>query len=351
MAKMTRRDMLKLSGKVAAAAAAGAAGYEAVMIVQRQLGQTAPTAATVQPARPVSPELRTWRRVASFDSGLVRPVGIAWAGHALVAAGDRRLRFFDSSGAFQREHQCGQMPLAITGRPDGSMLAVLDGGDGSVQRIAALDSDGDIVHAAELPPGGNVVSLASGNDRVFAADFGRRTVWILDEKLKMIGEVHPAGQDESPSHHFIVPSPYFAMAVGADGLLRVANPGRFRVELYDDAGRALDHWGCEGSEIEAFSGCCNPCSIAMLPGGELVTAEKGALPALKIYGRDGGRDCSDQRGKLQAVLAGAGELPPANRAFSVAASPDGQVCLLHLRTGQIDIYRVGAAPAGSEART
>ena len=39
--------------------------------------------------------------------------------------------------------------------------------------------------------------------------------------------------------------------------------------------------------IDGFSGCCNPCSFALLPDGGFVTCEKG-LPRVKIYDSQGG---------------------------------------------------------------
>jgi hypothetical protein len=85
---------------------------------------------------------------------------------------------------------------------------------------------------------------------------------------------------------FVVPSPYFDLAIAPDGLLRVVNPGRHRVEAYTYDGDFELAWGETSMRIEGFCGCCNPVNFALLPDGKFVTSEKG-LPRIKIYDVDG----------------------------------------------------------------
>jgi hypothetical protein len=94
---------------------------------------------------------------------------------------------------------------------------------------------------------------------------------------------------------FIVPSPFFAVRLAKDGLLRVTNPGRHRVEAYTTNGDFEQAWGKPGAAIENFCGCCNPTNLALLSDGRVVTFEKG-IPRVKVHGADGA---------FESVVAGA----------------------------------------------
>jgi len=85
------------------------------------------------------------------------------------------------------------------------------------------------------------------------------------------------------------------VTLAKDGLLRVTNPGRHRVEIYTVDGDFEQAWGKPGAAMENFSGCCNPIHLAMLPDGRVVTLEKG-IPRVKVYAADGA---------FESVVAGA----------------------------------------------
>ncbi|HWI58559.1 MAG TPA: hypothetical protein VNZ22_15140, partial [Bacillota bacterium] len=135
-------------------------------------------------------------------------------------------------------------------------------------------------------------SLAVGEKEVYATDATTRIVWRFDLSGKVIGKI---GQKDSSRKitGFVVPSPFFDMKLGRDGLLRVANPGQHLVETYTTTGDLEFSWGKPGTAIESFCGCCNPISIALFSDGRVVTCEKG-LPRVKVY---------SARGQLEAVAA------------------------------------------------
>ena len=97
---------------------------------------------------------------------------------------------------------------------------------------------------------------------------------------------------------FVIPSPYFDLAVAADGLLRVVNPGKHLIEAYTFAGDLEFSWGKFSSKLDGFTGCCNPVNIAILPDGNFVTCEKG-LVRVKVY---------DSDGEIMGAVAGPEEL-------------------------------------------
>jgi hypothetical protein len=97
---------------------------------------------------------------------------------------------------------------------------------------------------------------------------------------------------------FVIPSPYFDLAIADDGLLRVVNPGRHRIEAYTFGGDLEFWWGTYSPNVEGFCGCCNPVNFAILKDGGFVTAEKG-LVRVKVYDADG---------KFAGVVAGPEQL-------------------------------------------
>jgi hypothetical protein len=109
---------------------------------------------------------------------------------------------------------------------------------------------------------------------------------------------------------FVIPSPYFEVAVAADGLLRVNNPGTHRIEAFTAKGDLEFGWGQFGNEIDGFTGCCNPISFAIMPDGRFVTCEKG-LVRVKVYDADG---------TFSSVVAGPQQL--ADGACLICESPD-----------------------------
>jgi hypothetical protein len=133
----------------------------------------------------------------------------------------------------------------------------------------------------------------SGAD-VFVADAGQRVLLRYDRSGKLIGRIGEKNKERNVPG-FIVPSPYFDVEVAPDGLLRVNNPGRHRVEAYTFEGDLEFAWGEPGAGIEKFCGCCNPINLALLGDGRIVTLEKG-IPRVKVY--TGG-------GTLESVVAGA----------------------------------------------
>jgi hypothetical protein len=130
-----------------------------------------------------------------------------------------------------------------------------------------------------------ITSVALSAKGVFVADAGNKIVWKFDNsgtRLQRIGDKDEA--KDIPG--FIIPSPYFDVAIDPDGFLWVANTGRHSLENYTPDGDFRSSWGGFGMEIQGFSGCCNPSHIVILEDGSFVTSEKG-LPRVKVYNRIG----------------------------------------------------------------
>jgi hypothetical protein len=128
-------------------------------------------------------------------------------------------------------------------------------------------------------------SIAVSKQSVFAADAGNHIVWKFDKAGKMqarIGEKNIA--KDIPG--FIIPSPYFDVAIDPDGFLWAANTGRHSIENYTETGDFRTSWGKYSMKLEDFCGCCNPTHMIILEDGSFVTSEKG-IARVKVYNRLG----------------------------------------------------------------
>jgi len=130
-----------------------------------------------------------------------------------------------------------------------------------------------------------ITSIAISEKSVFVADAGNKIVWKFDKsgtRLQRIGDKNEA--KDVPG--FIIPSPYFDVAIDPDGFLWAANTGRHSLENYTVDGNFRTSWGEFGMEIQGFSGCCNPSHFVILEDGSFVTSEKG-LARVKVCNRIG----------------------------------------------------------------
>jgi hypothetical protein len=184
-----------------------------------------------------------------------------------------------------------------------------------------------------------LTSVAVGEDAVFVADAGNRVVLRFDPEGKLLGRI--GEPDEARGlRGFVIPSPHFDVAVTADGLLRVVNPGARRIETFTADGDLLGQWGKASADIDGFFGCCNPADFTVLPDGRFVTAEKG-IPRVKIYSPKGDLQCvvADPQMLGQTVNAAqvnqdSGHTPT----FDVAIDRRGRVLVLDPMTRQVRVF-------------
>ncbi|HUV62424.1 MAG TPA: NHL repeat-containing protein [Sedimentisphaerales bacterium] len=266
------------------------------------------------------------------ESGGVIETGLA-ASHAIAVdskgsiyvAADRAIRKFSDRGVILGEIDLAEEPGCLTVLADGTLYV------GLKDHVEIYDAQGQRQGRWEsLGPDARLTSIAVSDDNVFVADAGHRVVVRYDASGNLVGHI---GKKDSSRNvpGFVIPSPYFDMAVSRDGLLRVVNPGCRRIEAYTFDGDLEFWWGSSSVAIEGFCGCCNPVNIAVLPDGGYVTCEKG-LVRVKVY---------DSEGEFVGVVAGPrqlvrdGELrvcdlPEECQAggFDVAVDPAGRILVL-----------------------
>lgn len=240
----------------------------------------------VSALRATDPALIGWREVRRVPTGLDSIRGIAiTAGDTLYLVGDRGLHRLEGS----RLVKLADLP----DRPRCIAVADAEIDDdhlyiGFDRYVAIYDSAGSEVRRFDTRPDDAVLtSIAVLPRHVAVADAGRRVVVLYSKADGKIVQRIGRADDTRGIPGLIIPSPHLDVAWGPDNLLRVVNPGRRRVEVYTIRGDLETHWGFAGNTIEGFFGCCNPTDIAMLNDGSTVTAEKGVVPRIKLYGPGG----------------------------------------------------------------
>jgi hypothetical protein len=100
------------------------------------------------------------------------------------------------------------------------------------------------------------------------------------------------------------------------------------LENYTSDGDLRGFWESISMTIEGFSGCCNPARIAVLPGGQFVTSEKGIV-RVKIH---------DQSGKFAGVVAAPDKFDEDGHAPDISVSDDGIIYALDFDRNVIRIF-------------
>jgi len=240
-------------------------------------------------------------------------------------AGDRAVKVFSDEGVAIEEINLDGAPRCLAISDDGAIYVGLKDHvevyDAQQRRIASWSS---------LSAKTVLTSIAVYKDDVFVADAGNRVVVRYDKAGNVVNHIGSKDEEKNIAG-FVIPSPYFDLAVGGDGLLRVVNPGRHRIEAYTFNGDLEFWWGKASNTIEGFCGCCNPVNFAMLDDDSFITCEKGLI-RVKLY---------DSDGKFVGVVAGPEQLAKAETArigqkaaagkrtaFDIAVDAEGRVLVL-----------------------
>ncbi|HPY29242.1 MAG TPA: hypothetical protein PLT00_00555 [Verrucomicrobiota bacterium] len=230
-------------------------------------------------------------------------------------------------------------PVAVRGvavAEDGSLLVALR------DHVRHYHASGKLRAAWDTLPGKPFLSsLIVTTKAVFVADSGNRVVHHYDRDGTWRGQIGK----RDPARNIpglVLPSPFLDVAMGPDGLLRVNNSGRHRVEYYTPDGHLELSWGRASIAIDGFCGCCNPVGLAMLPDGRHLTCEKG-LPRVKVYNAEGqfesvvaAPDFFQDIGMEESMMAAD---QTAFGGLDAAVDAAGKVFILELATGTIHVMR------------
>jgi sugar lactone lactonase YvrE len=287
------------------------------------------------------PALIAYAEIDAFPVDMDQPQAVA-AGPdgAIFVAGDRRVVRFSPKGQIAYELTLEEEPTCVTvaGPLFAAPGSVFVGAGGRVLVFAA-DGRKTATWNEGFDPQSVLTSIAVAEQDVFVADAGKRLVWHFDPHGQLIGRIGELDAERG-IRGFVIPSPYFDVAVTPDGLLRVTNPGARRIETFTFQGDLLGHWGTASAAIEGFFGCCNPSNLAVLPDGRFVTAEKG-IPRIKIYTAQGefasvvaDPETLGQRVTQRQLQEDSNDTP----VFDVAVSDQGNIVVLDPVNRQVRLF-------------
>jgi len=245
-------------------------------------------------------------------------------GNALVA-GDNVLARYSPSGAETARWKTRGVPLAISISQDGKIALAFENRCEVRSRNGSLEKT-----VSPLPEGTIPTSLALDGSNLYLADAGNHIVdhFSLPDGKKLADIAPPDGK-------FIIPSPYFDVAISPDGSLWAANTGRHRLDSFSIDGTYRVSWSKPAAGVEGFSGCCNPSHFAFMPNGSFVTAEKN-IPRVKIY---------DPSGRFATVVAPPKAFPEKAMIIDVAFDPQhALILILESKTNAIRRFRKKAIP-------
>ena len=284
----------------------------------------------------IDPKLIRYEQTGEIPVGMeeVRALAVGPDGRIYVA-GDKTIHVFDREGQRRSEIILDGEPrcLAVGGSEHAFPGRVYVGMKGHIELFDAEGTpEGAWDHLGEKAL---LTSLAAAEQDVFAADAGNRIVWRYDNSGKRQGRI---GQRDDLRRipGFVIPSPYFDLAVAPDGLLRVVNPGALRIEAYTFEGDLEASWAKRSATVQGFFGCCNPAHFAFLFDGRFVTAEKG-IPRVKIY---------DRKGEFVCVVTGPEQLDVV--AADLAVDGRDRVLILDPVAGSVRILELKSTPSRAE---
>ncbi|PLX05340.1 MAG: hypothetical protein C0595_00010 [Marinilabiliales bacterium] len=200
---------------------------------------------------------------------------------------------------------------------------------GTRDHIEIWNSEGDKKDSWEVRNDKVVItSIALADSSVFVADAGNKIVYHYDLYGNFINEI---GRKDSIKgiQGFVLPSPYFDVAIGRDNELWVVNSGRHQFEAYDKYGNLKSSWKKTSMNLDGFSGCCNPSNMAILPNGSFVTTEKGIV-RIKVH---------KPSGEFESVVATPGQFDKGTRGLDIAIDSENRVIVLDPMRGLIRIFQ------------
>ena len=240
----------------------------------------------------------------------------------LYVGGDREVAELDEKGAVVMTFPVESEVRCLTVDKGGTVYV------GHADHVAVYSARGK--KQTEWPSlGTNAVltSLATVGTNVFVADAGNRIVWRLNQQGAVINRIGGKSDDFGG---FIIPSPYFDLAIGPGNELWVVDPGRHALMCFSYEGQRQSQWARSGAGPEGFCGCCNPSHIAIRADGSFVTSEKG-LVRVKIHAATG---------ELIGVVAGPDQFADDEHGLDLAVDGTGRVLVLDPVRAQIRVFEV-----------
>lgn len=225
----------------------------------------------------VDPALILYRESDPIHTELtaLRGLTVTTDGRILVV-GDAALLILDRDGKQLARIELGAPARCVAAGKDGQIYL------GMSEHVEVRDTKGAPKASWEsLGENAFITAIAVSGDDLYVADAGTRLVWHFSAAGALLGRI---GEEDKAKGipGFLIPSPYFDLAIDPDGFLWVTNPGRHALESFTRDGQLRASWNNESIDLAGFCGCCNPTHLTILTDGSFVTSEKGIV-RVKIY--------------------------------------------------------------------
>ncbi|MCW0482188.1 hypothetical protein [Gaoshiqia sediminis] len=268
----------------------------------------------------VDPSEVIYKEVKALRLSVSEPKGIAFADGIIYVIADSSMIQLNESGQLIKQTHLEGSPTAIAVN-EKVWLAFTN-------RVVQLDKDGNVISRwQDYGERAVITSLAVSDQYVYVADAGNRLVYQCrfdGELVRRVGE-----KDEQKGvPGFVVPSPYFDIALSDEGFLWAVDPGRHSLENFNADGAMRTSWTKSSVKTEGFSGCCNPAHMTILADNLFVTSEKGIV-RVKIY---------DQHGEYVGVVASPDQFDEDSYAPDVCVDENNRVILLDFNRKQVRIF-------------
>jgi hypothetical protein len=247
---------------------------------------------------------------------------------ALFAAGAHELLIFDEDYRLKKRVKLEGEATSIASDEHGALFV------GMTDHVAVYDREGTL-QDIWVSLGGNAVitSVAVSDETVYLADAGNRLVMGFT-KTGRLETIIGKRDGRNGAQGFVIPSPYFDVAVGSDLSIWAADTGRKQLENYTTEGEFLSAWGASSNGVEGFCGCCNPSHFSILPDGFFVTSEKG-IPRVKLY---------DPQGNFVEQIAGPERFEPGTVGLDIAVRGKDTILVLYPQKGIVLVYERKGLP-------
>ena len=233
---------------------------------------------------------------------------------AVYVAGDNSLIVCDMTGTVIKQITLDDTPRAMAVDKAGLVYA------GMTDHVAVVDTLADTIDTwAALDEIAIITSVAIFKRDVYVADAGNRVVLRFDTYGRLLGRI---------DGRFVIPSPYFDIAVDPSGSLWIADTGRHTLARFETNGIKTSSWGNPGLDVNGFSGCCNPVHFAITSDGSFITSEKG-LQRIKVH---------DAAGRYVGIIAGPRDMGGGAEGLDLAVTEGGAVLVLMSGSAKIRIY-------------
>ncbi len=240
----------------------------------------------------------------------------------IYVGGNAKVLIYKANGNLLESIDVKKDVSAMSISQDGKMYLAMN------DHIEVWDTMGILYGIWETPNDKVIFTSITVNETdVFVADAGNKIVLHYNMMGELLNEIG-AKDSLKGIPGFVIPSPFFDLALGRDGELWVVNPGRHSFEAYEFDGELISSWKRTSMTIEGFSGCCNPTHMALLSDGSFVTSEKG-LERVKIHLPSGDFKC---------LVAGPESFEEGTKGIDLAVDSKDRIIVLDPKKVEVRAY-------------